>query len=167
MEQTAWNGSFLKSVSRPPDATAMIRGFAQYPDILGRASLWQTEQGVLLSVWAKGLPSKGSENCDHPVFGLHIHEGGSCTGNEQDPFANVGTHFNPEGCLHPAHAGDLPPLFSNHGDAWMAVVTDRFDLRSVLGRAIVIHSAPDDFRTQPGGASGEKMACGVIAATGS
>ena len=162
MEQTTWNGSFLQSVNRMPDAVAILKGSAKYPNIEGRASFWQTDKGVLVSVWARGLPRKGSETCDHPVFALHIHEGGSCTGNEEDPFADAKGHFNPEGCMHPAHAGDLPPLFSNKGEAWQAVLTDRFDVRSIYGRAVIIHRGPDDFTTQPSGASGEKIACGVI-----
>ena len=62
----------------------------------------------------------------------------------------------------PYHAGDLPPLFSSHGQAYMAVLSGRFRIPEVLGRTIVIHSGPDDFTPQPAGNSGKKIACGVI-----
>jgi Cu-Zn family superoxide dismutase len=95
---------------------------------------------------------------------MHIHEGGSCTGNAADPFADAGSHYNPEGCEHPAHAGDLPPLFSNRGTAWGAVLTDRFSVGEISGKTVIIHLNPDDFTTQPAGNSGAKIACGVIRA---
>ena len=60
------------------------------------------------------------------------------------------------------HAGDLPPLMMQQGRAHMTVRTDRFRVQDILGRTVVIHSDPDDFRTQPSGMSGTKIACGVI-----
>ena len=96
------------------------------------------------------------------MFGIHIHEGTSCTGNETDPFADAKGHYNPNNCAHPYHAGDLPPVFSNKGSAFNAVLTNRFHVREVLGRVVILHSMPDDFTTQPSGNSGEKIACGVI-----
>lgn len=74
----------------------------------------------------------------------------------------TGGHYDPRGGLHPLHGGDLPPLLSCGGRAYMAVLTDRFSIREILGRTIVIHGKADDFRTQPSGDSGEKIACGVI-----
>jgi Cu-Zn family superoxide dismutase len=97
-----------------------------------------------------------------PLLVHHIHEGGKCSGNENDPFADAGTHFNPYNCAHPEHAGDLPPLFGNKGYAWSSVLTNRFTVSDVIGRTVIIHSRPDDFTTQPAGNSGEKIACGVI-----
>ena len=44
----------------------------------------------------------------------------------------------------------------------MAVYTDRFYPEDVIGKTVVIHEKPDDFRTQPSGDSGEKIACGKI-----
>lgn len=96
-------------------------------------------------------------------FGFHIHEGGTCgvtTGDQ--PFQSAGGHFNPTNSYHPQHAGDLPVLFSNGGSAWMAVYTDRFRPADVVGRTVIIHQNPDDFRTQPSGNSGARIACGVI-----
>ncbi len=63
---------------------------------------------------------------------------------------------------HPDHAGDLPPLLSCGGRVYLAVLTCRVRIPEILGRTLVVHSRPDDFRTQPAGDSGEKIGCGVI-----
>lgn len=103
-----------------------------------------------------------SDGCESRIFGFHIHEGGCCRGNESDPFADTLSHYNPQGCEHPAHAGDLPPLFGNRGCAFSAFLTDRFTVEEIIGRTVVIHDMPDDFTTQPSGDSGSKIGCGVI-----
>ncbi len=144
-----------------PDAIAWIKGSDEYPDIFGQISFCQTERGVIVvsEVWR--LPSSGVQ-CMNNIFAMHIHAGGSCTGTAENPFANADGHFNPNGCEHPEHAGDLPPLFSNGGTAWSAVLTDRFTVRSILGKTVIIHLGTDDFKTQPSGNSGKMIACGVI-----
>ena len=63
----------------------------------------------------------------------------------------TGGHFNPLDCPHPYHAGDMPPLFSVNGNAFLCFMTDRFKIKEVLGKAVIIHSKPDDFTTQPSG----------------
>jgi Cu-Zn family superoxide dismutase len=147
-------------------AEARIKGSPAFPAVRGRVSFYQTGQGVAVLTEITGLPdAEGAlPGCDYPVFAMHIHEGGSCTGNTEDPFADTGGHYNPGKCPHPAHAGDLPPLFSNGGTAWSAVLTDRFTLNEIVGRTVILHRNPDDFTTQPSGNSGEKIACGVIRA---
>ena len=97
-------------------------------------------------------------------FGFHIHEGNACTGDAEDPFADTKGHYNPEKEEHPRHAGDLPPVLSNDGTAWMEIYTGRFYPMDVVGRTIVLHEMPDDFKTQPSGDSGMKIACGEIKA---
>lgn len=79
-----------------------------------------------------------------------------------DPFADTMGHYNPNGCEHPYHAGDLPPLFGNNGIALSLFLTNQFSVNEVIGKTIVIHDHPDDFITQPSGNSGTKIACGVI-----
>lgn len=79
-----------------------------------------------------------------------------------DPFSNAMAHYNPENCPHPYHAGDMPPLFGNQGYAFLMFLTDRFMVRNVIGKTVIIHDNPDDFTTQPSGNSGAKIACGVI-----
>ena len=56
----------------------------------------------------------------------------------------------------------MPPLFGNSGRAWLAFLTDRITVDEIIGKTVVIHSAPDDFTTQPSGNSGSKIACGAI-----
>lgn len=148
-------------LSQRPQASAAIMGSPAYPTIKGEAHFHQTPMGALLVIEVLGLPS-GRGSCASPVFALHIHDGPSCSGNAQDPFANARTHYNPDNCPHPYHAGDLPPLFGAGGRAFLAVLTDRFTVREIIGRTLILHSARDDFTTQPAGDAGQKIACGVI-----
>lgn len=144
-----------------PSATALICGSDRYPEIRGTAKFYQTNMGVYTVVSVTGLPQQSSE-CDSRIFALHIHNGKGCYGDSQDPFSGAGTHYNPDNCPHPYHAGDLPPLFSAGGIGWSVFLTDRFTVREVTGLTIVIHLHKDDFTTQPSGDSGEKIACGII-----
>lgn len=139
----------------------MISGSAAYSDIRGVVTFRQTPQGVIVNAEVTGLPV-GEGECGGRFFGFHIHEGGACTGNESDPFANTQTHYDPQGCTHPFHAGDLPPLLGASGRALSMCLTDRFTVSDIVGKTVVIHSGPDDFTTQPAGNSGIKIACGVI-----
>lgn len=148
---------------RPPDACATLSGNSDYPGLHGTVLFYQTPHGVLMVTQVSGLP-QGNFPCPRNVFGFHIHEGASCTGTAEDPFADSGSHYNPGNCPHPAHAGDLPPLFGNSGSAFMSVLTDRFSVSDVIGRTVIIHNSPDDFTTQPSGNSGKKIACGQIRA---
>lgn len=77
-------------------------------------------------------------------------------------FPNTGNHYNPENVPHPEHAGDLPPLLSNSGYAWMSFYTSRLSAEDIIGRSLVIHNMADDFTSQPSGNSGDKIGCGVI-----
>ena len=144
------------------DAAARIQGSREYPELRGSVTFRQTPRGVLVTAEIYGLPYKG--RCNSGIFAMHIHSGKSCTGNKTDPFSDADGHYNPDNCLHPYHAGDLPPLFGNHGYAYMSVLTDRFNVREILNRVVIIHRHPDDFTSQPAGNSGEKIACGVITA---
>lgn len=135
-------------------AIARIRGDSENPQLRGTANFYQRSDGVLIEVKIHGLPKT-----DSGFFALHIHEGISCLGNS---FPNTGGHFNPGKTQHPNHAGDLPPLLSSHGKAYMKVLTDRFCVEEVIGRTVIVHEAPDDFHTQPSGNAGKKIACGVI-----
>lgn len=141
-----------------PRSQAMIRGDAQYSGLHGNVSFYPIEEGTLVTAEVYGLPT----NTKTQIFAMHIHEGGSCTGNQTDPFAATGGHYNPTNMPHPLHAGDLLPLFGNDGFAYYSFYTDRFKPDEVVGHTVVIHIDPDDFRTQPSGASGSKIACGVI-----
>ena len=141
--------------NRPLAAVAHVRGGAAAPHLTGTVRFQQGRHGVMITAHIAGLPAGA---CG--IFALHIHEGGACTG---DGFADTGGHYNPAGADHPCHAGDLPPLFATGGGrAELRVLTDRFSVREIIGRTVVIHSGPDDFTTQPAGNAGSKIACGVI-----
>ena len=133
-----------------PDAVAYIKG----DGISGEVQFYQTPLGVIVAVEVRGLPKS-----EHRIFAFHIHEGTDCGGEK---FANTKSHYNPTNTLHPNHAGDLPPLFSSDGYALSVVLTDRFEVKEIKGKTVVIHSDVDDFTSQPAGNSGEKIACGVI-----
>ncbi len=156
--------AFCSVFKRRADAVAFINGSPDFPEIKGRVLFYQLKNGVIVRAEISGLP-KGTSYCDNPVFAFHIHGGKECSGNETDPFADADGHFNPENCPHPYHAGDLPPLFGVSGKAFSAFLTERFTVKEVLGKAIIIHSKPDDFTSQPAGNSGEKIACGIITPT--
>ena len=144
-----------------PDAIAEIEGSEDYPQIYGRTLFYKVGQGVLVETEVDGLP--WSDNvCGDRVFGYHIHSGEYCKGNMKDAFADTMGHYNPDDCIHPHHAGDMPPLFGNNGYAFSVFLTNRFYLHDIVGKTIIIHLQPDDFYSQPSGNSGIKIACGVI-----
>ncbi len=144
-----------------PNAQAQIKGIDEFKAISGTVSFYTMEKQVIVIVNVGGLPIS-EDVCKQPVFALHIHQGNSCSGNAQDSLADTKTHYNPNDCPHPYHAGDLPPIFSNGECGWLAFATGRFTVNEILGKTVVIHQMPDDFTTQPSGNSGKKIACGVI-----
>lgn len=147
-------------------AVARITGSPQYPDIRGAVWFQDVPGGTFVSVKVTGLPlyqpaPPGGDPIGPHGFHLHVH--GDChVGDPQNPFLAAGEHWNPYDDPHGNHAGDFPVLFSNHGLGEMCFFTDRFKVWQVLGRSVIIHENPDDFRTQPGGNSGRRIACGVI-----
>ena len=150
-----------KIFSEVPTAVAYIRGSEAYPEIKGVAHFYPAGQNVLVLTEVMNLPTKKGV-CEGGVFALHIHEGTECTGNSNDPFANARSHYNPDNCNHPYHAGDMPPLFENEGYALTVFVTNRFRLDEIIGKTIIVHDKRDDFTTQPSGDAGNKIACGMI-----
>ena len=145
---------------------AVLKGSALAPSLTGVTHFYPAKNGTLVVAEVEGLPEHLPAVLDKPPvgpFGFHIHEGGTCgVAAGEDAFKSAGGHYNPTKQYHPEHAGDLPVLFSNHGYAWMAVYTDRFKPADVVGRTVMIHQNPDDFRSQPSGNSGARIACGVI-----
>ena len=105
--------------------------------------------------------------------GIHIHEKGDCSAPDG---ASAGLHFNPGGKAHGGtsgterHGGDLGNLEADsYGDATINVDVEGISAaaggaNSVVGRGLIVHADPDDFKTQPTGNSGKRLACGVIAA---
>lgn len=102
--------------------------------------------------------------------GFHIHELGDCSAPDA---SSAKGHFNPASKAHGHHAtaerhgGDMPNLVANaSGEARFSGEIDGLSLNgmtSVMGRSIVIHADPDDYKSQPAGNSGKRIACGVIA----
>ena len=149
---------FMKDIMGfKPDAVSHLKGDPLNPQLKGMVLFYNIGTGTLVVADILGLPEV--RPCG--VFGFHIHEGNRCCGNTKDAFLSAG-HYNPTNEPHPCHAGDMPPLFSNNGYAYMSFVSERFTAEEVIGRTVIIHSKPDDFTTQPSGDAGEKIACGVI-----
>jgi len=106
------------------------------------------------------------------MHGFHIHEKGDCSAADA---MSAGGHFNPTNKPHgnPAagdhHGGDMPMLEADAGgNAALDVTLDTITLdtggNGIVGRAVIVHNDPDDYKTQPTGNSGARVACGVIAA---
>lgn len=102
--------------------------------------------------------------------GFHIHEVGDCSAPDA---SSAKGHFNPAGKPHghhdgtEHHAGDMPNLVADASGnasiiAEVAMLTLTEGPNSIVGRSIVIHADPDDYKTQPAGNSGKRIACGVI-----
>jgi Cu-Zn family superoxide dismutase len=131
---------------------------------VGAATLEQTPHGVLITVDLEGLPAG--------PHAFHIHEVGKC----EPPFQSAGGHFNPthkkHGILNPAgmHAGDLPNIYVPQDgklkfDVFATAVTlgkGKSSLFGADGSSLVIHAAPDDYKTDPAGDAGMRIACGVV-----
>lgn len=147
---------FRQRISHITRAYAQISGGSEYPSISAAAEFTNRPDGTLVTVRANGLPSEG-------VFGFHIHEGVSCANTGGGEFSGAGSHYNPTDKKHPYHAGDLPPLFSTkNGEAYISFLTDRFSIKEIVGKTMIIHSGRDDFSDNPSGNSGARIACGVI-----
>ncbi|GLC24856.1 superoxide dismutase family protein [Roseisolibacter agri] len=131
-------------------------------DVIGDARLTEDATGTVhLTVHVKGLTPG--------LHGLHVHAVGSCVG---PTFTSAGGHYNPasrqHGHLNPLgyHAGDLPNLIVNGaGVGHLSANVDQFSLAALQdadGSALVIHANQDDYRTDPTGNSGARIACGVL-----
>lgn len=144
-----------------PQALAWVTGSTAVPTLSGLVKFYNTPYGgTLVEAEFFGLPG-GSQTGSSPFYAMHIHENGDCNAD----FQHTGGHYNPRQTQHPDHAGDLLPLFSNQGYAWISFYDKRFIIPEILGRAVVIHQMPDDFHSQPAGNSGTKIGCGVIRLT--
>ena len=132
---------------------------------VGQAMLRQTPNGVLLDLDVKNL-SPG-------VHALHVHEVGRC---ERPTFESAGGHFNPTTQPHGffdargPHAGDLPnihvpPTRALSVEFLLSDVALGVGASSLIdgnGSAVVIHAGRDDYRSQPAGDAGKRVACGEV-----
>jgi Cu-Zn family superoxide dismutase len=137
--------------------------------MVARATVRQTAAGLSVHVEAAGLQAG--------TYGVHLHALGRC---EAPAFASAGAHWNPtvrqHGRDNPAgpHLGDLPNLvvggdgrgaidFTVAGAALTGAGANA--LLDADGAAVLVHAQADDYRTDPSGNSGARIACGVLAAS--
>ncbi len=140
-------------------AVAQIKPFKEN-QIRGKVVFKKVKDGVKITANIEGLtPGK---------HGFHVHEFGDCSGDG----SAAGAHFNPTNRQHGGpdsperHVGDLGNLVADekgyaHYERVDKVITLEGE-NSIIGRSIIIHADEDDYKTQPAGASGAKIACGVI-----
>lgn len=150
------------SLARADEATAEMKDRDGKP--VGTITLSASASGVVLKGDLSQLPPG--------PHGFHVHEIGKC----EPPFSSAGGHWNPGSKKHGfheangPHAGDLPNL---HASPDGKAVVDAFasglgltggtnSLLDADGAALVIHAKGDDYKTDPAGDSGDRIACGVI-----
>lgn len=131
----------------------------------GTVTFTRTGNGIKVKVNMTGLtPGK---------HGFHVHQWGDCS---VDDGTSAGGHFNPENKKHGApgdterHVGDLGNIEADDMGNVNFTMTDTvisFEGRhSIIGRGIIVHAGEDDLTSQPTGAAGARVACGVIGIAG-
>ncbi len=127
-------------------------------EVSGVAYFEKTESGV--KVWAEVTGLTGEKH------GFHIHQLGNCTSEDG---TSTGGHFNPMGMEHGApessdrHMGAMGNLVVNEDGIGIRDYTDQvIVLEKIIGRGVIVHGGEDDLVSQPSGASGPRVACGVI-----
>ena len=134
--------------------------------LLGKVTVSEDPAGLVMNISAIGMPAG--------VHGIHLHEKGLCDGPK---FESAGKHWNPAGKQHGrdnsagAHAGDLANLtVAADGTATVSVpvagvrmASGQMMLADADGTALVIHAKADDYKTDPSGDSGDRIACAVVA----
>lgn len=149
-----------------PMAVSYIQGSQQYSQIRGVVYFYDVPGGTEVCVQVEGLPPDspaGVTPMVGPFFAFHLHAGAQCIPTGGDgAFDDTNGHYNPGNKPHPRHAGDFPVLLANHGYAEMCFFTECFKPWEAVGHTTVIHLLPNDYRTQPAGASGLKIACGQV-----
>lgn len=126
--------------------------------IVGKAGRWE------LKIAVEGLPAG--------AHGAHLHTVGKC---DAPDFASAGGHLNPHGKMHGSenpqgmHLGDLPNLTvgaNGKGSLTAPLAGSAAELQATLfdadGTAVVVHAGQDDYKTDPSGNSGGRIACGVL-----
>lgn len=145
---------------------ASIKGGPLAPDINGVVKFEKVPGGTNVTAVIYNLPEyQPAEDGQPPIgpFGFHLHEKASCeVGDPSSPFEEAGGHWDPTNQPHGNHVGDFPVIFSNNGYCRMSFFTNRFYPQDALGKTVVIHQNPDDYRSQPAGNAGNRLACGVV-----
>jgi Cu-Zn family superoxide dismutase len=134
-------------------------------DVSGTVTLTQEGEEVAMVVELTGLSQGGTH-------AMHIHENGDCS---SDDGKSAGGHWNPTEHKHGKwgegmyHSGDIGNLEANEaGEATLTFSTDQWcigcddETKNVIGKSFIVHASADDFTSQPSGAAGARVACGVI-----
>lgn len=156
--------TFAADQVAPVTATGTAKFVGAKGEDAGKADLSTTPSGVLINVEIKGLPAS-------QWVAFHVHETGTC--DAASHHESAGGHFNPDGKEHGyqaangPHAGDMPNQYVGADGVLRAqVINDAVTLdkgdAGIVGRALMVHAKPDDYKTQPSGAAGDRLACGVI-----
>lgn len=130
----------------------------------GTVTFTATNDGVQVQAEIEGI-----EEGNH---GFHIHQYGDCTAPDG---TSAGGHYNPEGTEHAGpdadtrHVGDMGNIEANaEGVATKDYVDSKITLNgpnSIIGHGVIIHAGEDDLESQPTGAAGPRLGCGVIGIT--
>ncbi len=132
--------------------------------VSGELKAKREPSGVRLQGTLTGFPAQGAH-------GFHVHEKGDCSAPDAK---SAGEHFNPQASVHGKeaaaqhHLGDIDNLTADSsGKASVDVVIPNVTLgdgssTDIMGKSVIVHAAPDDYKTQPSGGSGARIACGVI-----
>jgi Cu-Zn family superoxide dismutase len=135
---------------------------------VGEATLTETPNGVLIRLVLPPNPPGVSSG----THALHVHEVGKC----EPPFKSAGGHFNPLGKKHgylnqgAGHAGDLPNIHVPEKSAMtmefmapqLSLTRGKNALLDADGSTLIIHAGRDDYRSDPAGESGDRIACGIV-----
>lgn len=147
-------------------AVAMINPTKDY-DVQGKVVFTKVEEGVKVHAELKNLtPGK---------HGFHVHAKGDCSAPD---LSSAGPHFSPKNDPHGAptdpppkhHTGDMGNIMAK--DSGKASMTQTFDFmtlsgkHSIVGQAVIVHAGADDLTSQPSGAAGPRIGCGVIKMSG-
>ena len=164
MAGAALLGACQSTPEEAPRATAALQP-TKGNKAFGEATFEQVGDKVRVILFAQNLPPERE-------VGFHIHEAGDCSSG--DGMSAKG-HFNPHGKPHgragtpERHAGDLPSLKAGKdGRVKLDATVDGISIGSgpgnIVGRGLIIHADPDDYKTQPTGNAGARIACCVIKA---
>ena len=141
---------------------AIMRGGSKNPDINGMVTFGRTERGVLITAEIYGL----SDKFPGEVYPFCIWDGSCMSLDKDGEFCNGDGYFNPEKLAPPMRAGDLPPLISCKGYAYMQVVTNRFSIEDIIGKSVIIHSPSNQAFPEETSDDLKKIACGIILSAG-
>lgn len=154
-------GTWSNLTSSGAKATAVLEA-TKGNNVTGTINFVQTADRVRVSGSVSGLKPDSE-------VGFHIHEAGDCSSGDG---MSTGGHWNPDSTPHgpqaaPHHAGDMPSLVADaSGNAKASFSLDGVTVapgpKSVVGRGLIVHKDPDDFKTQPTGNAGARVACGII-----